>query len=154
MAILEDVQWSATEPDGGVETRAAISEQIHHFLRDDQIIERITAIHGRVSSASHLRTFLPGKFRDAVTALRGLERAVNAYLSYLHELQSGEISHGPNKEPLWNLTTVLDALENGEGPMPLRDLCEEAIRNRRSDLILAVQEMAGQARQSIDNLRL
>ncbi len=154
--LLEEVQWNAIGSGSELENRDEFIQQIHHFLHEDVLVSRLIELRGRIQAASQSRRFRWRRSRDMVTGLRGLDQAISAYLGFLEAVQKNEIQRDSNEMPLWNLSTVLRLLEAEENPaeLSLRELCEEAIRNRRIDLVHAIDDLQGQAVQHVRIRRL
>lgn len=153
LGLLERIQHAAVS-DQDVPDRAVLIEEVHRFIHDERIPRLLIDLNSRIAVASrHRKLRLKWqKYREISNSLRSLERASDLYVKYLREINKGKVPQDTNKEPLWNLASVLAHLETGESEsgLSLYDHCEEAIRNRRSDIIDAVQGMAG---RSIGNIR-
>jgi hypothetical protein len=154
--LLEDIQWRQHGSNDEVANRQQLIEQIHHFQHADELVAQLVELHGRVEVASQLRDLLPWKYRQLRSALRGLDRAIESYLQHMGDIREGDVPVDSKEKPLWNLATVLQCLESGENAsgLSLRELCEEAISNRRLDLVLAVRELIGQATQRLRRQQL
>jgi hypothetical protein len=153
--LLARIQHHARTTDDNSAERDILIEEVHHFIHDEHIPQLLTDLNSRVASASRQRklSLKRQKYRDAANSLRALERATDLYLKYLRGIHNGKVPRDTNKEPLWNLASVLAQLESGEGELSLYDHCEEAIRNRPSDLIYAVRGMAGKSIGDIRKVR-
>jgi hypothetical protein len=147
--LLADIQSSAETTDDGADEQADPIQEVRVFLRDDHLIGLLTELHGRVQAASQNRNLRRRRFREVVAALRGLERAIDAYLNHLRAVQGSEAQTDSQGARLWNLSDVLKALEGHEQELSVPALCEEAIRNRRNDLTYAIDHLAGVATQHI-----
>jgi hypothetical protein len=149
--VLAGIQ---NNPPRSTRARDRAIEDARAFLRDDDIIGILTQLQGHVQAASQSHTinrrrFRGQEYRNLASALRGLERATEAYLNHLRQIQNHEVQTDSAGARLWNLADVLKALEGEEADIPLGELCEEAIRNRRTDLVYAISRLTGQARQHI-----
>jgi hypothetical protein len=137
---------------GGRDDFEDIAQELRDFLEDDTLLEKLTNLQQVIAVASQEHKYIRGPRRKAIASdLRGLERAVNAYIEHLTAIRNGELPHDSQDVPLWNMSSVLAALEAGELPegLSIQELCEEAIRNRRTDLALSISGLAGSAKQHI-----
>jgi hypothetical protein len=159
VTLLDDIQFAfapsdraQNEEEGLTEDdlRSAAIERIHRFLHDDNLIQLLGNLQGRIHVASTSRRTRRRRYREIVSALRGLDLSVNAYVEFLKTLSSetGEPAEGDNPQRI-GIAEVLRYLEAREGTDQLHHLCEEAIRNRRLDLVRAIRTLAGEARQHI-----
>jgi hypothetical protein len=129
-----------------------LAQQLREFLDDDTLLEKLAELQKVIAVASQERRFIRGPRRKAITDdLRGLEQATNNYIKHLNAIRVGKVPRNTQGAPLWNMSSVITALETGELPegLSLQELCDEAIHNRGTDLTLPIRELSGSATQHI-----
>jgi hypothetical protein len=149
--LLQDIQWS--DADGTEIDRDALLREVDDFIYQDRLTQLLITLQARIEAQSHSRTFMRPTRRQLVSALRGLDFSVTSYLEHLEILKSDSPMHDSQGAPLPTLADVRTALRTGETELPLRVLCEEAIRNRRLDLVHSINSLVGSATGSIARIR-
>ena len=149
--LLQDIQWS--DADGTEIDRDVLLKEVDNFISQDQLTQLLYMLQGRIEAQSHRKTFGRPTYRRLVSALRGLDSSVTGYLEHLQALRDGAQMYDSRGVRLWTLADVRTALQTGEKEPPLRILCEEAIRNRRLDLVHAINGLVGRASGSIARIR-
>jgi chromosome segregation ATPase len=139
--LLEDIQWGMGESEEA-DVEVCI-RQIEAFLHEDQLMQLLIDLNGRIEVASQSRDFRRRKYRELITVLRSLDKAIESYRDHIDEIKSGARQLDSKEQRLWNMHDVLRALRGEESELPMRELCEEAIRNRRLDLVHAISDLVG-----------
>lgn len=146
--LLDDIQKTTGRNDSKRSREAALDEA-RAFLRNDTLIGMLTELNARIETASQDRKMRGRRSRKVGEALHGVSGALDTYLQHLRAMQRAETQETAAGLPRWTLSDVRSALEGHKHDLPLYDLCEEAIRNRRNDAIYALDELVGQATQKI-----
>ena len=147
--LLIDIQWTMANPEVSEDDRRQLARLAHEFLTDDRLINKLAELRGSLQVANTDRKIASSRHRPLATQMRGLERSTTTYMDHLQAVRAGTNQFDSGDVRLWNLWDVLLWLQGDVREIPIRDLTEEAIRNRRSDLTLAIHALVGRVHRQV-----
>jgi hypothetical protein len=149
VTLLIEIQWTMADPDAPEDDRRQLARLAQEFLTDDRLINKLAELRGSLQVASTDRKIASSRHRPLATQMRGLERSTTSYMNHLLAMKAGTQQFDSGGVRLWNLWDALLWLQGDVREIPIRDLTEEAIRNRRSDLTLAIHALVGQVHRQV-----